>query len=160
MEEENKTSDATKNSMLKWAVLGIVVIVVVGGLLYYLAMPKSTVNSSTQTQNVQQETPTAVQAPDSTQVTAQKVTIGGNEFAFTPSTIIFKKGQPAEITFKNTGKYPHNLDIKDLGLTTKTIQPGEQDTITFTPDKAGKFAFVCTVPGHADKGMTGTLTIE
>lgn len=29
-----------------------------------------------------------------------------------------------------------------------------------TPDKAGSFSFMCIVPTHADKGMTGTLTVE
>jgi plastocyanin len=99
------------------------------------------------------------QSPSST-AQVQKVTVEGSEYAFTPSTFTLKKGLPAEITFKNTGAFPHNLTIADLNVKTKTIQPGEQDTIQFTPDKTGQFAFLCTVPGHADKGMKGMLTVQ
>jgi plastocyanin len=98
-------------------------------------------------------------APSST-AQMQKVTVQGSEFAFTPSTFTLKVGQPAEITFKNNGAFAHNLTITDLNIKTKTIQPGEQDTIQFTPTKTGQFAFLCTVPGHADKGMKGTLTVQ
>jgi nitrite reductase (NO-forming) len=157
MEEQDKevAEGMPGNPMLKWLVLGVVVIVVGGGLLYYFVKHKSAA-TNTQVESMRQITPTVAQA----MTAAEQITISGSEFAFTPATVTVKKGQQVEITFKNTGKYPHNLTITDLGVKSNTIKPGEQDVVTFTPDKTGNFAFMCTVPGHADKGMTGVLKVE
>jgi plastocyanin len=91
---------------------------------------------------------------------AQQITVTGNEFAFDPAVISLNKGVPVEMVFKNTGKYPHNLVINGLNVQTKVIKQGEQDTVSFTPTTTGQFEYLCTVPGHADKGMTGTLTVN
>ena len=39
------------------------------------------------------------------------------------------------------------------------IQPGESGSVTFTPDQTGSFYYVCTVPGHIELGMWGTVEI-
>jgi plastocyanin len=160
--EEEKKEGYSKRPLWQWLVLYAVVAIIVYGLIYYFVLAKKGGNTYNQTGNYQQNTsPTTVQTqvPTAT-VASEKITVEGNEFAFTPSKITLKKGQAAEITFKNIGKYPHNLTIADLGVKSKTIQPGEEDTFTVTPDKTGSFPFKCTVPTHADKGMTGTLTVE
>ncbi len=90
----------------------------------------------------------------------QELTVAGNEFSFSPSSITVKKGQTIKITFKNVGKYPHNFTISDLNLHTKTLQPGETDSIEFTADKVGTFEYMCTVDSHAEKGMKGTLIVQ
>ena len=33
-------------------------------------------------------------------------------------------------------------------------------TITFTPSASGTYHYPCPVPGHAEKGMTGTLIVR
>jgi len=159
--EEKKAEGYGKKPLWQWLLVYAVIAVIAYGLFYYFVLAKKGGNYNP-TGNYQQNvspTPAATQAPATT-VTSEKITVEGSEFAFTPSKITLKKGQTAEITFKNMGKFPHNLAIADLGVKSKTIQPGEQDTFTVTPDKTGQFAFVCTVPGHADKGMTGTLIVE
>lgn len=162
MDDEQKQYGYGKRPLWQWALIYLVIAVVIYGLVYYFVLAKkgggymSSSSNSSYTPTTQ-VTPT--QAPSSA-AQVQKVTVTGAEYAFTPSTFTLKKGQPAEITFKNVGAFPHNLTIPDLNLKTKTIQPGEQDTIQFTPDKTGQFAFMCTVPGHADKGMRGTLTVQ
>lgn len=99
-------------------------------------------------------------SPSSAMTSAREITVSGNEFMFDPATITAKKGETLKITFKNVGKYPHNFTIADLNVATKTIQPGDSDTVQFTTDKAGSFGYKCTVDSHADKGMTGTLTVQ
>jgi uncharacterized cupredoxin-like copper-binding protein len=32
--------------------------------------------------------------------------------------------------------------------------------VRFLADRPGTYRFLCTVPGHADAGMTGTLVIR
>lgn len=161
MDEENKeTQGYGKRPLWQWFMLYAVIAVVAYGLIYYFVLAKNSGSNSTQTRVYQQNaSPITTQQPTSA-AAVEKITVDGNEFAFTPSMITLKNGQTAEITFKNTGKYAHNLTISDLGVKSKIVQPGEQDTFTVTPDKIGKFAFVCTIPGHADKGMKGILTVE
>ena len=109
---------------------------------------------------MQPGTSPAASAMPSSSAAINKITVLGTEYAFSPSTITVKVGQPVQITFKNNGTFPHNLTIADLNVGTKTITPGQEDTITFTPTKAGSFPFICTVLGHADKGMKGTLIVQ
>ena|ERR1035437_3699391 len=164
MEEEKKYSYG-KRPLWQWVALYVVIGVVAYGLIYYFVLAKkggynnnsAVVPNYTTPTTAMQSTPSS--APPST-AQMQKITVNGSEFAFSPSALTLKKGQPVELTFKNTGAFPHNLTIADLGVKTKTIQPEEQDTIQFTPEKTGQFAFLCTVPGHADKGMKGTLTVQ
>ena len=143
---------------------GIIVVVILAG--GYLVAKNGMYGSATPTPQPQtQAQPTEAMtspaaAADTSATTPQAITVEGNEFAFSPSTITAKMGQPITVTFKNTGKYPHNFTVADLNVQTKTIKTGEQDTVTFTPSKTGSFTYVCTVPGHEDKGMKGTLTVE
>ncbi len=90
----------------------------------------------------------------------KEITVVGNEFSFQPSTLNLKQGDKVLLVFKNEGKYPHNLAIPDLKVTTKTIQPGQSDMINFTVDKGGNYAFVCTVDSHEQKGMKGTVNVQ
>lgn len=44
---------------------------------------------------------------------------------------------------------------------TKTLGPGETETITFTaPSIAGPYDYVCTFPGHFAAGMKGQLIVQ
>ncbi len=165
MEEEQKPSGYGKRPLWQWIALYLIIGAVVYGVVYYFILAKNGGGYNNNSAAVPSYTsPTVTQTTPSQAVSStaqmQKVTVEAKEFAFTPSAITLKKGQPAQITFKNMGAFPHNLTIADLNIKTKTIQPGEQDTIKFTPDKTGQFTFMCTVPGHADKGMKGTLTVQ
>lgn len=164
--EKSYTSAYGKRPLWQWVVIYLVIGAIVYGLVYYFVFAKKGYNYNPTSQN-QTPTETVTSVPSVTTTTASpsaanstQVTVEGNEFAFTPSAFTVKKGEPVTLTFKNTGKYPHNLTISALNVSTKTIQPGQEDTITFTPDKAGSFTYICTVPGHADRGMKGTLTVE
>ena len=86
---------------------------------------------------------------------AMTVTTTMKEFKFIFSPKTAKKGS---VTFKlkNTGKLPH--DLKIAGKKSKLIAPGKSGVFTVTL-KAGKLAYLCTVPGHAAGGMKGTLTV-
>ncbi|HUD04798.1 MAG TPA: cupredoxin domain-containing protein [Patescibacteria group bacterium] len=164
MDDEQKQYGYGKRPLWQWILLYIVIGVVIYGLVYYFVLAKNGKGYNNTAVTPTYTSPTTIQtspsqAPSSA-VTIQKITVTGTEYAFTPSTFTLKKGQPAEITFKNAGAFPHNLTISALNLKTKTIQPGEEDSIRFTPDKTGQFSFTCTVPGHADKGMKGTLSVQ
>jgi plastocyanin len=121
-----------------------------------------TTNSSTDTSGeIPILTPEPIQSPNPSNINEVKnINVVGTEFSFTPSTITLNNGDSVSLTFKNNGTYPHNLSIPDLNIATKTIKPGEQDTIQFTVSKTGSFQYTCTIDSHAAQGMTGTLTVQ
>jgi plastocyanin len=172
MNEDNSAgkSDYGKRPLWQWLAIYAVIGIVLYGVIYYFflagkggysaspttyATPGS-VNQPAETLQPMPPPASASQSPGP----AGQITIEGTEFAFSPSTLTVTVGQPVQITFKNGGAYSHNLTITALGVKTKTIQPGQEDTISFTPAKAGQYPFICTVPGHADKGMKGTLIVQ
>jgi len=90
----------------------------------------------------------------------QTITVRAKEFGFQPSTINVKVGQKVKLVLKNAGAIAHNLAIKELGVKTATIRAGDTYSLEFTPQRAGRFTFVCTLRGHAGRGMIGTLIVE
>lgn len=80
-------------------------------------------------------------------------------FAFTPSAITVKQGE--KVTLRITGKTGvHGIKIPDLGIN-QSIDLGSTVTIELPTDKAGAFAFSCSVPcGSGHKDMKGTITVE
>lgn len=159
-----------KRPLWQWLLLYLIIAgLAYAGFYYFFLKKGSSYNlSSNQTPSYQTQgsdkvalTPTpSTSVSVSPQAAVSKITITGTEFAFTPSTFTVKRGEPVTVTFMNNGTYPHNFTISGLNVKTPTIQPGEKTSLTFTPMKTGTFTFVCTVPGHADKGMTGKITVE
>lgn len=150
-----------KRPVWQWVVFYVLIALILYGAVYYLFFKKpNTQAQNSLFSNSSTTNPSSPIAPVSPQTTIKEITVIGTEFNFNPPEITVKKGETVEITFKNAGQYPHNLAFSNLNLATKTIQPGQEDVIRFTPQNTGEFTFVCTVPGHADKGMKGTLKVE
>jgi len=83
------------------------------------------------------------------------------QLKFTNSTLTAKAGK-ATVDFTNSSQLSHNMTIEDssgkqVGAT-PTFAGG---TKSFTVDlKPGKYTFFCSVPGHREAGMQGTLTVS
>jgi len=93
----------------------------------------------------------------SASATTVTVTAGKpSELKFTLSKKAIAKGVT---TFKVTNKGMLAHDFKIGGKKTAMLKSGKTATLKVTL-KAGKFAFLCTVPGHAAAGMKGTLTVK
>ncbi len=86
---------------------------------------------------------------------AQTVMVTMTEFKFAFST---KAVHPGKVTFRlvNKGKVAHDLRV--AGKTSAKVQPGKTGMLLVTLKK-GKYAYLCTVPGHAAAGMKGVLTV-
>jgi uncharacterized cupredoxin-like copper-binding protein len=85
------------------------------------------------------------------------VTVAMSEFKFKLSKTSAPKGAVA-FKITNKGKIPH--DFKINGKKSPLVKPGKTATLTITFAKAGKFAYLCTVPGHAASGMKGSFTVK
>lgn len=98
----------------------------------------------------------AAEGPASGEAT---LSIEAQDIAFSTSEIKVKPGDVIEMT--NTGQLPHDFTVDPLGI--HEVTPSNGDTVTITiPEDAepGDYEFYCSVPGHKQAGMVGTLTIE
>ena len=65
------------------------------------------------------------------------------------------------ITLNNEGFAQHDLTVTDLGIATDLLSNGDTMTITIPADAApGDYEFFCSVVGHKEAGMVGTITVE
>jgi azurin len=65
----------------------------------------------------------------------------------------------AAMTHQDTGYMPPEMADKVI-VASKTLGPGESDTVTFIAPAAGTYDYICTFPGHALAGMRGTLNVK
>lgn len=137
-----------------WLVLGVLIALVVVAVLALQGGYKT-------------PTPAAVAPQTETPATAseganagREIVVSGSELKFSPVAISLTKGETVKITFKNTGTLPHNLTIAELGVSTKTVGGGEEDSVTVTADKTGSYAFYCSVGTHRAQGMEGKVEVK
>lgn len=65
------------------------------------------------------------------------------------------------IDFKNPSAIPHNVVIEEDGKELAGFEPiTEGEESTSAELKAGTYTFYCSVPGHREAGMEGTLTVK
>jgi plastocyanin len=92
--------------------------------------------------------------------------IVATDLKFTPATLQAKVGQPVKVTIENKGVIEHDLTFpaipsdKPAGSLKTVVKPGQSTTLEFTPTKAGAYDYVCTIPGHKEAGMKGTITVS
>jgi plastocyanin len=88
------------------------------------------------------------------------VVVEATDFAFSPSTLSLAEGEEIVLRIVNKGSVEHNISIPPLGLSL-TASPGEAvETRLIVPEPSRAGAFTCTLPGHAEAGMTGEIRIE
>ncbi|HWQ14152.1 MAG TPA: plastocyanin/azurin family copper-binding protein [Roseiflexaceae bacterium] len=113
----------------------------------------------------------------------------GENLAFEPATATVAAGSQVSVTFTNNSTaQQHNwvlvnggddvaAQVAEAGInagppdylpadkanviaSTKMLQPGGSETISFTAPAAGTYTFLCTYPAHYAGGMKGTLTVQ
>ncbi len=90
---------------------------------------------------------------------AADVQVVAKEFEFALSSAQAKAGT---VTFavKNDGHAPHDFRIRGEGVEQRTAMLQSGDTAQFTAELApGTYEYQCTIGGHEQLGMTGTLTV-
>lgn len=91
---------------------------------------------------------------------AQTVQVIASEWKFDPAQFTVDAGIPVQLTQLNKGTTQHDLAIEALGVSLPLLDPGKSHIVRFTPTRRGTFEFKCTVPGHAEVGMRGTITVR
>lgn len=83
------------------------------------------------------------------------------ELAYTSTSETAEAGA-VTIDFKNPQGLSHDVAIEDSSGETvaQTDVIGEGETSAKANLKPGKYTFYCSVPGHREAGMEGTLTVK
>lgn len=82
------------------------------------------------------------------------------QLAFDTKELTSKSGK-VTIDFENPAVIEHDVAIEQNGkLIAKTPLISEGKASVSAELKPGTYTFICTVPGHAEAGMEGTLTVK
>ena len=102
---------------------------------------------------------------------------------YQPTQLEVVIGPPVKITFNNTDVVDHDFSIMEFPMEQMTMSAepvaehdmshmssdpqlhmavamGQSGVMEFTPTKTGAYEFFCTVPGHKEAGMKGTLVVK
>jgi uncharacterized cupredoxin-like copper-binding protein len=90
-------------------------------------------------------------------------TVAMTEYEFTPRTITVSHG--TELVVRNDGQIAHNLTVKTSASSSKRLAGtdsflggrSEKLKVDLSP---GRYAMVCTVPGHEQLGMVGSIKVK
>lgn len=110
---------------------------------------------------------------------AETVTVTMSEHAFSPLPITFREGVPSRLALRNAGSEAHYFvaeeffraiatrkiqgsdgEVKAPYFTAVEVYPGKTIEWFLVPVEKGTFDVVCTIPGHAEKGMKGKIEVR
>lgn len=85
----------------------------------------------------------------------------GGQLAFTTTEATAKAGE-VTIEFNNPQALPHDVKIESsdggqVGGTETVSEGSDSATVELKP---GTYTFYCSIPGHREAGMEGTLTVK
>lgn len=110
----------------------------------------------------------------------ETVTVIAKDFAYEPSSLVFKAGQPYRLVMKNTGEKDHYFTAPEFfrAVAARKVQSkdgevkapyflalemrpnGGQLEFFFVPVIRGSYPVYCTIDDHRQQGSEGTLVIE
>ena len=85
------------------------------------------------------------------------------EMYFDPDSVSADGGSSLTINFDNAGNQLHDFTIDDLSGERVHVEvpSGEEDSVTLDiPGDVDEIEFYCSVPGHRDAGMEGTISVN
>lgn len=129
---------------------------------------------------------TACGAEETPSVPPVSLDLTATDIAFDITRLEVLAGQPVRLTLSNKGALEHDFSIMEMPLAgdvmTNEIEDemaghdmssmGEEpeihvaaptgggNTIEFTPSDPGEYTYFCTVAGHKEAGMVGTLVVQ
>ena len=84
-----------------------------------------------------------------------------------------ESGDEVTFTVNNVGRSFHSFGIttspddfggslwgSEIGSMNNPLKPGESGSVTFIAGAPGMYHYICTVPGHALQGMSGSFVVE
>ena len=121
-----------------------------------------------------------------TMVPPVSLELTATDIAFDTTRLEVMAGQPVRLTLNNEGALEHDFSIMEMPLmgnvmsdemeeempghdmSSMAVEPeihvaaamNSSNTIEFTPSEPGEYTYFCTVAGHKEAGMMGTLVVQ
>ncbi len=122
-------------------------------------------------------------AGNPSQVAPKTLTIEAVDIGFKPATLEVTAGEPVKLVMQNNGMLEHDFSIMVFPMDGMPVESGgsghdmgdsgmpqpelhmaamgaSSATLEFTPSTPGTYDFWCTVAGHKEAGMVGTLIVK
>ena len=81
------------------------------------------------------------------------------DIGYEPTELSIAADTDVTIHFENTGFLEHDFVIEGTDYATDIYSNGgTEDLVVNLP--AGEYVYYCSVPGHREQGMVGTLTVS
>ncbi|MDQ2965884.1 MAG: heavy metal translocating P-type ATPase [Chloroflexota bacterium] len=91
---------------------------------------------------------------------AARVDVVAREIRFDPDVIHVHAGEFVVLTLRNDDPIFHDLEVQGLANVDVAARPGQIARLRVRIDEPGTYRFICTVEGHAEAGMIGTLIVD
>ncbi|MEO5965095.1 MAG: heavy metal translocating P-type ATPase [Candidatus Limnocylindrales bacterium] len=78
---------------------------------------------------------------------------------FAPADVTVKAGQWTVLEFVNDDPVIHDWMVEAIPNLDLVVRPGQTARLRFVLDTPGTYEILCSIPGHAEAGMVGTLTV-
>ena len=121
-----------------------------------------------------------------TPIPTAELDLVATDIAFDKDSFEVMVGQPLKVTLQNEGVLEHDFSIMEIPHTGEIMveemhdeesehdmsnmemdpevhvasSSGGSHSVEFTPSQAGEYEFFCTVEGHKEAGMVGTLVVK
>lgn len=96
--------------------------------------------------------------PAAAQPAARRIAISASRFEFKPDTIDLALGQAVTLVLRSTD-FMHGFSLPDFNLRADCV-PGQEVELTFTPERPGRFLFVCdNFCGEGHDEMSGVIIV-
>ena len=90
--------------------------------------------------------------------TSMETPLAARDLIFEPAELyLAESGKPTVIHFTNKGALTHHFHIDELGIEAEAQLGATVDIEIQGGTPAGIYTFYCSVPGHKEAGMFGTL---
>lgn len=148
----------------------------IGGVAAFLDVRRGrpTWSRSARTASVIVAVVAALVGTGATSALAGSATVGGGRVASAPTTtglitaentkflapsFTVKNGDFLGLFVSNKDSAGHSFDIDSLGIHI-ALAPNSTTAVAVRPTRPGALDFYCSVPGHRDAGMVGTITVD
>ena len=88
------------------------------------------------------------------------VTVVAKDVRFDPADVMVTAGEWTLLEFRNEDPVVHDWMVEGIPNLEVIARPGQTETLRFVLDKPGEYMVMCSIPGHAEAGMVGMLTVE
>jgi uncharacterized cupredoxin-like copper-binding protein len=97
--------------------------------------------------------------PADEEAAAEDVTVEMVDIDFNPNEFTIPAETEVTVRLPNQGASVHNFHIDPLDIHSEDVDPGDETTVTINAE-AGDYEYYCSIPGHREAGMVGTVHVE